>query len=241
MKTRKRWLIGSILFAMLAVVVVSSAREGSEREEVVRHMHEHVQSVDAIRAAIIAGDLAAIREPAAWLANHDAVPGLPAGWQAFVAALRKDADRVLRANNLVAAAYATSRMALSCANCHRSSNVAIDFKQSSMPLEKSNDVAVHMRQHRWAADRMWEGLYGPSDKAWNAGTDMLLDVPIEPEEIDGAPRNERGELARMALEVHLIGSRGMVTFSPEQRSQLYSEFLSLCVDCHTTLERGPDK
>jgi len=238
MTDKWQW-IGACLAAL--AVSMAAAQSGPPREAVVRHMHEHVATVDALRSAIIAGDLEGVRAPATSLVTHEAVSQLPAQWAGYVQSLRANARRVQVSRSLVAAAYATSAMATACADCHRANQVTFEFPAAKAPPEHKEDMPTHMQRHRWAADRMWEGLIGPSDKAWHQGVDMLMDVPLEPAEMGATPSNEQRELARMALEVHLIGSRGAVADEPEHRSQLYSEYLSLCVDCHTTLERGPVK
>jgi hypothetical protein len=196
--------------------------------------------VNALRSAIVAGNLEGVRAPARWLATHESLPSLPPEWEVFVETLRENGRRVEKARSLVSAAFATSAMARSCGDCHRASEVTIDFEPAKPPPPHREDTATHMQRHLWAADRMWQGLIGPSEQAWAEGADMLLDVPLEPSQMGETPDNEQRELARMALEVHLIGSRAAIAYEPEHRSQLYSEYLSLCVDCHTTLERGPD-
>ncbi len=237
--TRSIW--AGMCFLLLTASLVNAQEPGPAREAVVRHMHEHVNSVNDIRTAIIAGRLAGVREPANWLANHETVDGLPGNWRAFVTAFREQAVRVERAQSLVAAAMATSNLALTCAGCHAANDVKIEFERVEKPPNDLDDIATHMQRHRWAADRMWEGLYGPSERSWNEGVDMLLDVPLQPAEIKGTHGASHGELGPMAREVHLLGSRGIGAHLPEQRVQIYSHYLSLCASCHTMLGRGPDK
>ena len=233
-----------VVVCVLALTMATANAQkasGPEREGVVRHMHDHVDSVDDIRSAIIAGNLAGVREPAKWLASHEVVAGLPGGWEEFVAVMRSNARRIAGAQSLVAASYETGNLALACANCHRANNVQMDIKRVEIPPDELEDVATHMQRHRWAADRMWEGLYGPSEYAWNEGVDMLLDVALRPGEVAPGHGGGHGELGRLEREVHLIGSRGIVASTPQQRSQIYGEYLSLCASCHTTLKIGPSK
>lgn len=235
------WRVGLCAFVLSAVAADAQSVTGPAREAVVRHMHEHVDSVDDIRSAVIAGNLNAVRDPARWLATHEVVAGLPGEWEQFVTAMRSHATRIAGAQSLVAAANATGNLALTCAACHRANNVQMEFARVETPPDELDDIGTHMQRHRWAADRMWEGLFGPSEYAWNQGVDMLLDVALKPGKVAPGHGSAHGELGRMEREVHLIGSRGIVASTPQQRSQIYGEYLSLCANCHTMLERGPAK
>ena len=224
-----------------AAAALAQGVSGPEKEAIVRHMHEHVASVDDIRSAVIAGNLEGVREPAKWLATHEVAAGLPGEWEPFVTAMRRNAERISGAQSLVAASSATGKLALTCAACHRANKVQMEFARVETPPDELDDIGTHMQRHRWAADRMWEGLFGPSEYAWNEGVDMLLDVALKPGEVAPGHGSAHGELGRMEREVHLIGSRGIVASTAQQRSQIYGEYLSLCASCHTMLTRGPGK
>lgn len=237
-----------VMYRMVVCVVALGATSvhaqdpmSQERKAIVRHMHGHVDSVNDIRSAIIAGNLAGVREPAKWLASHEVVAGLPDGWEEFVAPMRSNAKRIEESRSLVAAGNQVANLALSCAACHRANGVQMNFARVETPPDELDDIKTHMERHRWAADRMWEGLYGPSEYAWNEGVDMLLDVALRPGEISPGHGGGHGELASLEREVHLVGSRGIVASTAQQRAQLYGEYLSMCANCHTTLERGPKR
>ena len=88
-----------------------------------------------------------------------------------------------------------------------------------------------MVRHIWAADRMWEGLIGPSDEAWAAGSSALLaewpgldDLPGEAGGSGGA-RNYVPQLQDLA-------KRSVSARDREDRASLYGELLGTCFGCH---------
>ena len=202
------------------------------------HMHQHLARISSIKSSIIAGDLEAVREPATWLAEHETIPGLPEDWQSFIDQMREYARQVAKARNLTVAAESVSEMARTCGTCHLVNGLDFEFGYDSKPREDLEDVVVHMQRHQWAADRLWEGLIGPSDIAWKRGTDMLIDVPLRASKVTQISVYD-DEIKKIEHRVHALGGRGTQTKTPISRSELYGEFLSLCASCHTLLDRGP--
>ena len=99
-------------------------------------------------------------------------------------------------------------------------------------------VVTHMQRHQWAADRLWEGLIGPSDTAWGRGADMLIDAPLDSSDVTTATDHD-AEIAKIAHRIHALGGIGTETVTPDARAELYGEVLGLCASCHTLLGRGP--
>jgi hypothetical protein len=129
-------------------------------------------------------------------------------------------------------------MAKTCGNCHLVNDVRLAFGYDRRPREDLDDVVTHMQRHQWAADRLWEGLIGPSDAAWNRGTDMLMDAPLRPTEVANATALN-GNLSKIVRRIHALGGIGTETRTPDARSELYAEILGLCASCHTLLGGGP--
>jgi len=208
------------------------------RSPVADHMHEHLTRITAIKSAIIAGKLEDVREPATWLADHETAVGLPKDFESYVMQMRRYANQVIEAQNLSFAAVAVSNMAKTCGNCHLVNDVRLAFGYDRRPREDLDDVVTHMQRHQWAADRLWEGLIGPSDAAWNRGTDMLIDAPLHPEDVADATA-VNGKLSNIVRRIHALGGIGTETRTPDARSELYAEILGLCASCHTLLDGGP--
>lgn len=213
---------------------------GEDETDVATHMHEHLGRITTIKSLIIMGNLDGVREPAIWLADHEAVSGLPENFEPYVGLMRQYAREVNNAADLKSAAISVSRMAATCSNCHLANKVQIEFGYDRLP-EDWSDTVSHMQRHQWAADRLWEGLIAPSETAWNRGADMLVDVPLHPRNV----MNEKSDnvdseaLDQIARRIHLFAGQATIAETPTQRSELYGEMLGLCAECHTRLGRGP--
>ena len=242
MKTSS-WLAAILIFALLAIVpgpVISQQFVSDEESEVADHMHEHLGRITTIKAFIIMGNLDGVREPAKWLAEHKSVSGLPNNYQSYIESMRSHARDVVAAPDLETAAMAVSEMAITCSNCHQANDVALAFGYDTEPDEWA-EITAHMQRHQWGVDRMWEGLIGPSDESWDRGADMLVDVPLHPFEVmdESASAADKVAADKIARRLHSLGSRGGYTKTPEERSKMYGEVLSICAECHTKLGRGP--
>ncbi len=230
------------LFALTTRELPAQEVVADGESDVATHMHEHLARITTIKSLIIMGDLDGVREPAIWLADHEAVAGLPANYEPYVGLMRQYAREVNNASDLESAAMAVSDMARTCSNCHLVNEIEIEFGYDQEPAEWSDTVS-HMQRHQWAADRLWEGLIGPSDIAWNQGTDMLVDVPLSPINVmDGTTGTfDAAAIDEIARRVHVLGGQGTNTRTPDARAALYADLLGLCAQCHSMLESGPEK
>jgi len=227
---------------MLSISISFSNVSAQDRDvfpetELIAHMHEHLDRIGEIKAAIIAGDLEAARIPAAWLADHDAVAGLPAGWDAYLARMRNHAAAVVEAADFESAAIQLSMIAQACGECHVQNNSEVTFGFDQKPRDELDGRRTHMQRHLWGIDRMWDGLVGPSDLAWNRGSDFLIDIPLSPEELPDDTAEVDG-IGDMAIRVHVLGGEGTQIKSAAGRSRLFGELLGLCGSCHSRLQVG---
>jgi mono/diheme cytochrome c family protein len=202
------------------------------------HMHDHYDAVIKIQSAVIAGSLEGTREPAKWLAEHQAPAGMPAQWAEHTEAMRAAARDTLEAQDLTAAATATSRLGLACGGCHVANNVTVEFDDVKKPSDKDR-VGAHMDRHQWAADRMWEGLIGPSSASWRQGANLLFEAPMNPEEL-GAEAGDEQTLG-MARRIHQLAGNATIVSDPVGKADIYAEFLANCAACHTSLGEGPNR
>jgi len=237
------WLASITALTLIVTMSrLSPAQEvRAENETVVAtHMHEHLARITTIKSLIIMGNLDGVREPAIWLADHEAVSGLPEDFEPYVGLMRQYAREVNNALDLKSAAIAVSGMARTCSNCHLVNEVEIEFGYDQMPADWSDSVS-HMQRHQWAADRLWDGLIAPSDTAWDRGMNMLVDVPLHPDDVtdENSADVDTAALDRIARRIHKLAGLGTIATTPTARSELYGEMLGLCADCHTRLGRGP--
>jgi len=205
---------------------------------VAKHMHEHLSRISALKAFIIAGQLEDLREPAMWLAEHEAAPGLPGDWAPYVEELRHYARQVASAKHLGIAAASVSEMARTCGDCHQANGFDVAFGYDERPPEDVHNIMADMQRHLWAADRMWEGLIGPSDVAWDRATDILAEVTLRPSDITKTADQE-APVKNLLTRARELGEECGRAISPESRSALYGELLSLCASCHSLTGGGP--
>jgi hypothetical protein len=106
------------------------------------------------------------------------------------------------------------------------------------PEGKESSVAADMQRHLWAADRMWEGLVGPSDTAWQAGVVALADAQLAPEAM-ADDRTLPKEVFALAEQAHEIGAKGGDEKDPAKRAELYGRYLGTCAACHAEIGVEP--
>ncbi len=228
-------LSGAVIGAALFVVAVNAEDENSSSFQA--HMHGHLDQVGAVKAAVIAGDLAAVREPAFWLAEHEE-PGVPEPWIPYVDEMRRYAERAATSQDLTAAAAAVSEIARACGDCHLASGFSVAFGYDQRPPGDVQNLRTEMQRHLWAADRMWDGLIGPSDRAWKAGTDMLAEVQLTAPQVT-SEESKQQQAVDLVSRIQALGRQGSLASSRELRSGLYGEFLALCASCHSLTGGGP--
>jgi cytochrome c553 len=231
-------LTAALLLAAGPVPAAAQAASEDATTSVSEHMHEQLTLISTIKSLIIAGKLEQLREPATLLADHETVAGLPDNFGPFLARLRTYARHVIEADDLVFAAKSVSKMAQTCGACHAANDVMLEFGYDRPPRLDVEDIVTHMQRHQWAVDRLWEGLIGPSAKAWNRGADMLIDVPLDVDVVTTTTALYR-EISEIMRRIHSLGRLGTETSTPDERGDLYGEVLGLCASCHVLLGRGP--
>ncbi len=207
-----------------------AAAVGPPAAEVAAHMKAHFLQVRALKDAVIAGDYAATRAPSTWLAEHGAPSDVPDSWIEHVTDLKVIAAGARDARDLAGVAEAVGALAHSCGNCHVALKAVPELAVPPAPLYGESPDEV-MRRHAWAADRMWEGLFGPSERSWQAGASLLAQPGLFPPELKtigaGAP-----ELVRLEARVREIGSDAVGETDSLARGALYGRLLATCASCH---------
>ena len=223
-------MIRHVRLLPLAVALAACA----SRSPVQREMLTHYQRVGEVQAALIRGDLATARAAARWVAEHDEVSGLPDAGTPWLAAMRSEARAVVGASTEVLAAGAAARMGKTCGDCHRAVRQGPRMVVMAPPPETRTAMSTHVVRHQWAADRMWDGLIGPSDSAWNAGAAVLGEQPIYQADV-GMRTGRFAEAEEMAQRVVALGYRARASADGFERASIYGEFLASCAACHTAV------
>ncbi len=207
----------------------------NESPTIKAHMQEHFSKAAEIKAALIAGDLDKVREPAKWMAEHHADVDHPEPWKPHVEAMREAARGVAGAEELGAATESFVKMAQACAQCHLAVGGPKVEVGEPPAAGASGDAAAHMARHHWALDAMYQGLSGPSKEAWILGAETLAEAPLTPEELAPGQTLSK-ELEELAARVHTLGNEARdvadVSMIP---GRIYGELLTTCETCHAAL------
>jgi len=205
--------------------------ERFERDDVQRlHMHENFDLLRAIERLLIVGKLDDAKRFAAAISE---APDAPAHgpWAAHVVAVRDGAAALARATTLEQACRLEATLAGACAGCHVETGVAPDFRVFPVPPDKAT-IEARMLRHRWAADRMWEGIVGGADEPWRAGLEVLAAPPL-----DWGPASSDRAIHARTLQRLADQARKQKTPTVESRTAAYGEMLVTCASCHTG--KGP--
>lgn len=219
-----------------AIAMVIAPAAGAQDGNVVDHMHVHYDAVLMLQSAVIAGSLEDTRDPAQWLKDHEGLQSSMTGSATYIDAMRAAADAAIQAQNIEAVASATAAMGVACGNCHVANSVSVEFEAVDRPSDKEK-TKNHMQRHQWAADRMWEGLIGPSDAAWSRGANLLFESPIRPDSVGGSADPEA--LKNRSRRVHQLAANATTVSDPTERAKVYAEFLGNCAGCHSEAGKGP--
>ncbi|MCA9712563.1 MAG: hypothetical protein KDK70_42435 [Myxococcales bacterium] len=195
----------------------------------VEQMHQRLALVSRIQQATIRGDMARAKAAATELAavlHTDA----PESFRPFLRAIDGELEVLAQADDLRTVGGAVARVGLGCGRCHEAGAVAIPLPEPPTP-QPSADLPASMQVHRWAADRMWEGLVVPSDDRWIRGSTMFIAIPGCPEATPAEPDAKADPSP--CTHAQSLARRGHVTRSLEGRAAIYGRLLSTCAECHT--------
>lgn len=202
-------------------------------------MWAHYDHVGRVQSAVIRGDLKRAHAAAGWIAEHETVEGLPRGSERFVEEMRAHAREVVQADDLAAAAVATGNMGRTCGDCHRFAEGGPRFAVADVP-RATDSVATRMVQHLVAADYLWDGLIGPSDRMWGAGAAILAEPATYQDEF-ARYTEVYAAAAELANTLHELGERAVGTSDPRARGALYGAVIGTCAACHDLIARERDR
>ena len=200
------------------------------------HMTLHDAQGLAMRDAVVRGDLQDLVAPAEWMAKHMNDQEFPPEWRESVRQMRMTSQVVANSQNLTDAARSLADLAGTCARCHERLSGPKVFPMD--PPARATDVQGRMMRHVWATDRMWDGIVGPSEAAWAAGSEILADAPLRPTDFGPSAILPDG-VGRLAERVHRLGLDAARASSRTERVKIYGELLGTCATCHRAMGRGP--
>lgn len=194
-------------------------------------MHEQLALVTAIQQAMVGGDLAQAQAQGQALTEHvratidDA--NAPESWRPHLNAIDGELEALQHADDLRSASTTVARLGLGCGRCHQVQSVTPALPELTPP-EPGESFASAMRTHRWATDRMWEGLVGPSSDRWIRGSTMFIVLPGCDETMGASEQAQRDPCQH----AQSLARRGHVARSLEARATIYGRLLTTCAQCH---------
>jgi mono/diheme cytochrome c family protein len=219
----------ALVIALTVTSVLAGAQGKPSSPQTADHMKEHYEKVRVVEAAVIRGDLDAVREPAAWLAAHESSKELDKASASQVSSMRQSARKAADAKDIQTAATATATMLATCGDCHRAAAVVPAPAAVRQPMV--GGVVGHMLKHQQAIDQMADGLIIPSAAQWKAGAEALKSVPLRASDLPRDPKLTR-EVAAAEDRVHLLAEQAATAAEGATRVKAYAQIISACAQCH---------
>jgi cytochrome c553 len=195
-----------------------------EHDMLVRfHMHENFGLLRAIELLLVRGKLDDARPMARAIAEAPDEPGLEP-FAARIADVRAQAAALAQASTTADALRVEARLAQRCAACHADASALPEFAEPPRTPPDTGSVAARMARHRWATDRLWEGVVGDSAESWRAGLEVLSAAPLPAAELGG-------ERAAVAQRLRELADRSRQS---DNRARDYGEILTMCAACHAS-------
>lgn len=218
--------------------VAPTTTTDTEEQGRVTNMHMHFADINAIQQALISGNMIATRETAKKIRAGFRGPQ-PQGWGPFIERSVASAEMLEVTDDLNMAARIAGTMAGTCGDCHRAHEIEVVEHDAVAPPREEDKFSDFMTQHRWAADRMWEGLIGPSDEAWQAGAKVLAQAELTAEDV-----KERlvltPEIETLLAQIRSDAAAASTTSGAKERQELYGSFLAGCAGCHRDMMNQRD-
>ncbi|WP_217909921.1 hypothetical protein [Pseudenhygromyxa sp. WMMC2535] len=210
--------------------IPAKAPEPQVGGEVAAAMTEHFVHAVQLEQAVIDGDLEAASEHARVLVEELPEKSLPEAWRPQLNAMHGAAKEAAGAEDLASAGVAAGRVMGTCGTCHEALGKGPSFAPAS-PVPEGEDTDTRMRRHQWAAQRMREGMIGPSDERWKLGAGAVSVAPPEPCPIPDAEVLD-AETLKLRERIYEVGARALETEGADERAAVYGEYLTTCAGCH---------
>lgn len=205
-------------------------------------MQHHFSQVFVAHEALIRGDLAAVRAPAAELSALPTPAGMSPSAAPYVAAIRMAGRQAFASTSLASAAHAVADMLTQCGTCHREVGIPV-----AVATPKGHDVGGivgHMLEHQRAADEMLEGLIAPSASSWRSGAERLADARLLPDQKLPDDLRLLQQVQQSERRLHTVArSAAAEGIDAPARQALYAQIMTTCAECHSLHRRiwGPTR
>ncbi|MCA9720435.1 MAG: hypothetical protein KC468_37580 [Myxococcales bacterium] len=191
----------------------------------------HFELALAVHDAVTRGQLAEARARAEELSRGLDPAGFPDSWRLFIDPVWAGATTVAGADELALAAAGASQLVGACGLCHEAhGRSAVAVARARVGEDDAPAVTSTVGRHAWAINRLWDGLAGPSPRAWAEGADVLLDAPLM-QLSAGGPRPDAAVMT-LVSEVHTLAGRAQEARDVGAMMEVYGELLTTCARCH---------
>lgn len=204
-------------------------------QPVMSDMHAEFGAVEDARAAAVAGDVEGVRSAARAISERGSVEGIPSDARPYLTELRRTARAIETEPVAAEAIQGTAMLPSRCGACHQEVGADVEslISRGSRPAAE----AGHAMRMNWALQRLWDGLMVPSDVAWRAGANALVDRGAFGPGLRGSLADpSRADQALGRLENLSLAAEGAV--GSEGRTDVLGEVLLTCSGCHQA-EMGP--
>jgi cytochrome c553 len=206
--------------------------------ELVEEMSAHHAEAEAMRTALVRGDVEGVNEAATRLRKRLPLDALPADARYDELPLRDAVGRASSAPDLTSAASAAADVAAACGGCHAKRGVSFPQPTGERPDPALDGVRAAMARHHWAARRMWDGLLLPSQAAFVEAAEVLGPGDLAP-----AGSTVGSALPSLTVElevrVHDLAAQAARMEDPAGRVRATAGILETCGVCHGAMGGGP--
>jgi cytochrome c553 len=192
-------------------------------------MEAHYSATILAHDALQQSNLEAFRSQLARVNIQELPPNSPPEWVPLHEQLLEAAGEGAEAPDLAAAEAALASIALACGTCHATLGRGPVYPAPA-PDDGESDLETAMLDHKWATERLWEGVTGPWDLAWQRGAEALADIQVFGEAATGLALSD--DLRRRERQLREIGEEAGTATALDARAAVYARLLSTCGECH---------
>lgn len=200
-------------------------------------MRGHYGRARSAHDALIRADMDQARADMAWLATHEEGEALPENLRPLLAAMQAEAARFAEATTLTEAGTALARTLVHCGTCHSTAGDGPTIAEVPMPM--GEEPADRMRRHRWASDRMFDGLVTANVEMFRSGNAALTSAPLTRDDLPATAPQPEDQVVALTTHVRDLGAEAAAAADDATRASIYGRYLATCGTCHRLLEGGP--
>ncbi len=203
------------------------ALEGPTEVQLVAWMEAHYSATILAHDALQQGDLAAFSDQLAAASTLEPPPAMPEAWAPLLARFKSVAGEAGDVASLDDAAAALADVVVTCGQCHVALATGPVYPAPA-PDDAINELQAAMFDHKWATERLWEGVTGPWDVAWERGAAALVETRV----FGDALGELEGDLLRREQALQALGREAQLATGHGEKAAIYGRLLASCGDCH---------